>query len=39
MLDLLANLLASLSTAVASEGSTETFLFSWDEPECPDELI
>lgn len=39
MLELLANLLASLSTAAASEGTTKTFLFSFDEPECPEELI
>lgn len=39
MLELLANLLAGLSTAAASEGTTKTFLFSFDEPECPEELI
>lgn len=39
MLEVLANILASLSTAAAAEGSTKTFLYSWDEPECPEELI
>lgn len=39
MLELLANLLASLSTAAASEGTTRTLFYAWDEPECPEELI
>lgn len=39
MLELLANLLAGLSTAAASEGTTRTVLFSFDEAECPEELI
>lgn len=39
MLEVLANILASLSTAAASEGSARTILFAWDEPECPEELI
>ena len=39
MLELLANLLASLSTAAASEGSARTIFFTYDEPECPEELI
>lgn len=39
MLELLANVLASLSTAAASEGSARTIFFVWDEPNCPEELI
>ncbi len=39
MLEFLANILAGISTAAASEGSTRTVLFAWDEPECPDELL
>lgn len=39
MLDLLANILAGISTAAASEGSARTVFFTFDEPECPDELI
>lgn len=39
MLEVLANILASLSTAAASEGSARTLLFSFEEPECPEELI
>lgn len=39
MLELLANVLAGLSTAAASEGTTKTILLNWDEPECPEELI
>lgn len=39
MLELLANILAGLSTAAASEGTTRTLLFTLDEPECPEELI
>ena len=39
MLEVLASLLASLSTAAASEGSAKTLFYAWDEPECPEELI
>lgn len=39
MLELLANVLASLSTAAASEGSARTVFYTYDEPECPEELI
>ena len=39
MLEVLANILASLSTAAASEGSARTVLFTWDEPECTDEIL
>lgn len=39
MLEVLANLLASLSTAAASEGSARTILYTYDEPACPEELI
>ena len=38
-LEFLANILASLSSAAASEGTARTVLFNWDEPECPEELI
>ena len=39
MLELLANVLANLSSAAASEGTARTILFTLDEPECPEELI
>lgn len=39
MLELLASVLAGLSSAAASEGTARTVLFSFDEPECPEELI
>lgn len=39
MLEVLANILASLSTAAASEGSARTVLYTWDEPECADEIL
>ena len=34
-----ANLLAGLSASVASTGSKATFVFIFDEPECPNELL
>lgn len=39
MLEFLANILASLSSTAASEGTARTILFTLDEPECPEELI
>lgn len=39
MFDFLANILASVSTAAAGAGTSRTIFFSWDEPECPEELI
>lgn len=34
-----ANLLAGLSAGIASTGSKATFIFTFDEPECPNELL
>ena len=39
MLDVLANILAGISATAASEGSARTIFFTFDEPECPQELI
>ncbi len=34
-----ANILAGLSASVASAGSSYTLIFTFDEPECPNELL
>ena len=34
-----ANVLAGLSSAVAATGSKLTFIYFFDEPECPNELL
>ena len=34
-----ANILAGLSAAVANTGSKATYIFTFDEPECPKELL
>ncbi len=35
----LANILAGLSASVASTGSKATYIYIFDEPECPNELL
>ena len=34
-----ANILAGLSAAIASTGSKATLIYTFDEPECPNELL
>lgn len=38
-MEFLANILASIGTATAAEGTTRTIMFTWDEPTCPEELL
>ena len=38
-MNVLADILASIATATASEGSTYSAWFIWDEPECPEEAL
>ena len=38
-MNFLAGILAGLSSAVASTGSKATIVFTFDEPECPNELL
>jgi len=35
----LINLLSNIATAAASAGSAKCIGFTWDEPECPQELL
>lgn len=39
MFNFVANILAGISTAAASEGTSRTFFFAFDEVECPKELL
>lgn len=36
---MLADILASIATSVASAGSAKSPWFVWDEPECPENLL
>ena len=38
-MNFLANILAGIATASASEGSPYSVWFIWDEPECPEEIL
>lgn len=38
-MSILANLLANLFAGAASTGTNYTITFTWDEPECPQELL
>jgi len=35
----LANILASIATSTAAEGSTYSAWLIWDEPDCPEEVL
>lgn len=39
IMNLLADVVAEVATAVAAPGSTECALFGFDEPECPQEIL
>lgn len=38
-MNVLADVVTEIATAVATPGSTECAWFGWDEPECPQELL
>ena len=38
-MNFLADILANIAIATASEGSTYSSWWIWDEPECPEELL